>query len=277
MESPIVSVIIPTYNRAEYLKQAITSVLAQTYTNFELLILDNYSTDLTPDVVASFNDPRIKYLRHQCNIRSMANWSYGVYWAQGEYLCILGDDDWYTPEFICSRVEAFNKYENLAAVFSNYDICDQNGSSDKIIHTNNYNQEKVFSGNELINIIVNYEWFIGATLYKREIVVNLFEKSLMAGKAGDNALNINIALTPNTNIARICEKGLIYRRHSQQDSIQDARMLLVGSILAWKLPLQFEEHNENKRTLEKAAGKIYNRLGRIMWNSGQKKWQENIS
>jgi glycosyltransferase involved in cell wall biosynthesis len=82
MSQPLVSVIIPTYNRAEFLREAIQSVLAQTYTNFELLILDNCSPDHTPEVVAEFDDARIKYLRHQCNIGGIANWIYGMHWAR---------------------------------------------------------------------------------------------------------------------------------------------------------------------------------------------------
>jgi glycosyltransferase involved in cell wall biosynthesis len=271
MEPKLVSVIIPTYNRAEYLKQAIESVLAQTYTHFELLILDNCSPDHTPDVVARFSDPRIKYLRHACNIRGAANWSYGIYWAKGEYLCVLGDDDWYTPEFISSHVDAFTKYENIVAVFSNYDLYYQNDSNNNLISKPVYSQEKVFSGSKLIKIAVSHGWFLGATLYKRDIVVDLLEQSIMAGKAGDNSLNINIALTPYSKVVRICNKGLVYRIHSQQDSMQNERIVWIGHIAACTLPLQFEEHKEYKRELEIGADRVYNIIGRQTWDYGQKK------
>lgn len=271
MESPLVSVVIPTYNRADYLKQAIESVLAQTYTNFELLILDNCSTDQTPGIVAQFNDPRIKYIRHQCNIGASANWTYGIYWAKGEYISILGDDDWYLPEFISKRVDVFNKYKNVLAVFSNYNTCYQNGSVSEIINSPSYSQEKTLTGKELVNESVNHGWFLGATLYKRDIVAGLFEKSLMAGKAGDTLLNIYIALTPNSNVVRICNKDLIYRIHPEQDSMKNMRMMWLGYISACNLALWEEESFEYSKILNNSAARIYNLLGRLVWDSGQKK------
>jgi glycosyltransferase involved in cell wall biosynthesis len=62
-ETPLVSVILPTYNRASLLGRAIRSVLAQTYTNLELIVVDDCSPDATRDVVRSFDDPRLRYLR----------------------------------------------------------------------------------------------------------------------------------------------------------------------------------------------------------------------
>ena len=59
----LVSIIMPTYNQAEYIKAAIDSVFAQSYPIFELIVIDNYSTDATSNVVHSYHDPRIKYLK----------------------------------------------------------------------------------------------------------------------------------------------------------------------------------------------------------------------
>lgn len=267
---PLVSIIIPTYNRAEYLKQAIESVLVQTYTNFELLILDNCSPDNTPDVVKQFNDPRIKYIRHQCNIRGAANWSYGIYWAKGKYISILGDDDWYLPEFISKRVDTFNKYKNILAVFSNYDTCYQNVSDSNIISPPNLCYEKILTGKELLKAAVNNEWFLGATLYKRDVVVSLLEKASMAGKTGDTLLNIYITLTPNSNVARICNKDLIYRIHPEQDSMQNKTTMWLGYISACNLILLEERNVEYRKILFDSVARIYYLQGRLSWDSGQK-------
>jgi glycosyltransferase involved in cell wall biosynthesis len=269
-EKKLVSVIIPTYNRAEYLKQAIESVLAQSYSNFELLILDNCSPDNTPEIVAKFTDPRIKYLRHQCNIRGLANWSYGVYWAKGEVISILGDDDWYMPDFIYSRVKAFNEYNEILAVFSNYDTCYQNGSDSWIKISQDAIQEKILTGKELLNAAVTAEWFLGATLYKRDVVLSIFEKCLMAGKAGDLLLNIYIAMTPNSKVVRICDKEFVYRRHSEQDTVLNLKSVCIGHIAACTLPLLEEEYSEYRKILENSASKFYNILGRTTWDSGHK-------
>ncbi|WP_324721943.1 glycosyltransferase family 2 protein [Salinimicrobium sp. HB62] len=86
------SVIIPTYNRGNYLKKAILSVINQEYENWELLIIDDGSTDNTNHIVSQFKDPRIKYFYKQNEERSIAR-NFGIQNAQGEYICFLDSDD----------------------------------------------------------------------------------------------------------------------------------------------------------------------------------------
>lgn len=96
-ESPKVSVIIPTHNRAALLPRAVNSVLAQTYSDFELLIVDDYSTDDTPAVIAGFADPRVRAFRHDTNRGQSAGINTGVANARGEYISFLDDDDEWRP------------------------------------------------------------------------------------------------------------------------------------------------------------------------------------
>lgn len=88
-----VSVIIPTYNRTELLRQAINSVLGQTYQDLEIIIVDDASSANIKDVVASFRDKRIKYIRHETNRGSSAARNTGITTAQGDYIAFLDDDD----------------------------------------------------------------------------------------------------------------------------------------------------------------------------------------
>lgn len=271
MESHLVSVVIPTYNRADYLKQAVESVLAQTYTYFELLILDNCSNDHTPNIVSQFNDSRIKYIRHQCNILGTANWSYGIYWAKGEFVSILGDDDYYTSDFIESRINAFLKYQNIAAVFSNYDICNDQGAIISEFRSC-YNHDKVLSGNELLQLAVSNHWFLGSTLYKRDLFVSLFEKSLLAGKAADTYLNINIALDKIHNrVAWICNKGLIYRKHDDQDTLSGGEIIFIGHVNACTMPFKFDDYAVQRSILQEGAIWAYASLSRNAWLTGRTK------
>ncbi len=272
MESELVSVIIPTYNRADFLKEAIESVLAQTYENYELLILDNCSPDHTLDVVESFKDPRIKYLRHQCNIGSAANWAYGVHWAQGEYLSILGDDDKYRPDFLVRRVQGFSKTKNVAVVFSSYDICDENG---RIISSSEArrHEETVMNGRDLVAHAAHAKggWHIGASLYRRNIVVPLWNYTTLSGKAGDTALNIRIALNPENYGVWIPDRGLIYRRHPGQDMITGVKYVWIGHIRACKEPVENGDADEYRDILRGGLVRANNILGRIAWNRGQVK------
>ncbi|MEJ2005685.1 MAG: glycosyltransferase [Cyclobacteriaceae bacterium] len=91
-DSPFFSIIIPTYNRASVLPDAIRSVLDQKYSNFELIIVDDGSTDETEEVIASFRDKRIRYIQKINEERSIAR-NTGIYHASGSYVSFLDSDD----------------------------------------------------------------------------------------------------------------------------------------------------------------------------------------
>ena len=90
---PKVAVIIPTCNRSAFLKRAIESVCAQTYTDYEIIVVDDASTDDTPEVVAQFRDKPIQYIRHEENKGGSAARNTGITHSQSEYIAFLDDDD----------------------------------------------------------------------------------------------------------------------------------------------------------------------------------------
>lgn len=98
-ENPFFSIIIPTYNRAHTLRRPIESLLSQTFTNWELIIVDDGSTDETRSIVASYNDQRIKYVWQENQERSAAR-NHGIRLAQGEWLCFQDSDDEYMIEHL---------------------------------------------------------------------------------------------------------------------------------------------------------------------------------
>lgn len=93
-----VTVIIPTYNRADVLPRAIESVLAQTYEEFELLVVDDGSTDRTPEVLSSFDDGRLRVESHETNRGANAARNTGIDEADGKYVAFLDSDDTWYPE-----------------------------------------------------------------------------------------------------------------------------------------------------------------------------------
>ena len=94
-ENPLVSVIIPTYNRADLLVRAVQSAAQQTYTNLEIIIVDDASTENIDSVVETFDDHRISYLRHDANYGASTTRNSGIKVAKGDYLAFLdSDDDW---------------------------------------------------------------------------------------------------------------------------------------------------------------------------------------
>ena len=105
--NPRVSVILPTYNRAQLIAQAIQSVLDQTYQDFELIIVDDGSKDETEEVVNSFDDERIRYARHEENKGANAARNTGIAMARGEYIAFQDSDDKWLPEKLERQMRIF--------------------------------------------------------------------------------------------------------------------------------------------------------------------------
>ena len=102
-----VSVIIPTYNRAKLIKRSILSVLNQTYQNFEIIVVDDGSADDTKSVVESFNNPKIRYIRHDINKGQSAARNTGIKNAKGKYIAFQDSDDEWLPEKLEKQMSCF--------------------------------------------------------------------------------------------------------------------------------------------------------------------------
>ena len=100
----MVSVVIPAYNRERYLADAVDSVLAQTFTDFELLIVDDGSRDRTVEIAKSYRDPRIRLVRHERNRGVAAARNTGVAEARGAYVAFLDSDDVAYPDRLARQV-----------------------------------------------------------------------------------------------------------------------------------------------------------------------------
>ena len=107
--SALVSIVLPTFKRAHVLPWAIRSVLAQSYTHWELIVVDDNSPDDTAAVVASFTDPRIRYVKNEPNLKLPRALNRGFSMAQGEFLTWTSDDNLYAPtaiEKMVARLQA---------------------------------------------------------------------------------------------------------------------------------------------------------------------------
>ncbi len=122
-----VSVIIPTFNRVEYVRRAVESVLAQTYTELEVLVVDDGSTDATQTAIQQMADPRIRYMYQENAGRSAArNW--GIQCAQGDYICLLDDDDKFFPNKIQRQAACLEQNQDVGLVTSAIQYIDQHGN-----------------------------------------------------------------------------------------------------------------------------------------------------
>lgn len=124
--SPKVSIIVPTYNRAKVLPRAIESVLAQSYTDFELIVVDDGSTDATPQVLSAFDDQRLRIIR-QANAGLSAARNRGVSESVGEYLAFLDDDDEFTPLKLEHQVAYLEQHPEAGLVAGGHECIDDDG------------------------------------------------------------------------------------------------------------------------------------------------------
>jgi len=114
--SPLVTIAIPTFNRAELLEGCLRAALAQTYPNFEVLVSDNASADSTPQLLQRFDDRRLRVMRQTSNIGLLPNWNACLAEARGEFIVFVSDDDRVSPNLLERCVSTLSGRKDIAIV-----------------------------------------------------------------------------------------------------------------------------------------------------------------
>lgn len=124
--TPLVSIVIPVYNRETYIIDAIESSLAQTYENIEIIVVDNKSTDRTMDVLLDYErkDSRIRVFQNDENIGPVLNWKRCFEEAKGDYIKVLWSDDWMENDFVKKAIQLFD--DETAFVMSSIKLVNNN-------------------------------------------------------------------------------------------------------------------------------------------------------
>ena len=157
-----VSIVMPAFNAEKYIGDAIDSVRNQTYTNWELLIVDDCSTDNTREIITSIEDKRIRYLKNSTNSGAAISRNYALREADGKWIALLDSDDVWTPNKLEKQIE-FMMEHGYAFTFTDYRIC-LNGSWLPYVCTGpNHVNKKNFS---LINDIKTMFRTVGAVRKK---------------------------------------------------------------------------------------------------------------
>ena len=117
---PEISVVIPTFNRAELLRKAVNSVLTQTDVDLEIIISDNCSTDHTPQVASEFqDDARVRYFRNERNLGMVGNWQKAVFErASADWFVLMSDDDFFTDPAYLGKAARVIRLERPAFVYA---------------------------------------------------------------------------------------------------------------------------------------------------------------
>ncbi len=124
---PKVSILMPAYNGERYLRKAVESILGQTFTDFEFIIVDDGSTDKTSLILASFADPRILLLRNRANEGIVASLNRGLAVARGEYLARQDADDISLPKRLEKQVEFLDSHRDVGLLGTAYSVINQQG------------------------------------------------------------------------------------------------------------------------------------------------------
>lgn len=145
----MVSIVLVTYNRAKRLRLSIRDILSQTFTDFELIICDDYSPDDTEQVCRKFEalDSRIRYFRHDHNRQMPSNLNFGIQQARYEYVAILHDGDRFRNDLIEQWYRAISTNDNVGVVFNT--LADSE-SGDRIVQINQQFKEGIISGEYLL-------------------------------------------------------------------------------------------------------------------------------
>lgn len=152
MSKPKISVLIPAYNHGSYLRDTIESVLNQTFTDFELLISDDFSTDDTADIIRSYSDDRIIPFFFSKNIGTVRSLNRLLDAATGEYIAVLGSDDLWIENKLKQQLEVLENNSSLAACFSYATIIDMNSkpiTDEKLFPVNIFNLENAHKSSML--------------------------------------------------------------------------------------------------------------------------------
>lgn len=122
----MVSIIVPVYNVEKFIEATVNSVLSQTYTDFELLLVDDCSTDKTLEIINRFSDNRIRLIKMEDNLGAWAARNRGLKEAKGELIAFLDSDDLWVPEKLEKEI-CFMKAEDAGFVFTGYEFADSDG------------------------------------------------------------------------------------------------------------------------------------------------------
>lgn len=237
----LLSIVIPTYNRAPLIISTIHSVLMQTYANFEVIVVDDGSKDNTGDVVKAIGDKRIRYYKKDNEERAAAR-NYGTQKARGEYITFLDSDDILLPHFLSEAVKMIRKERSPEWFHIRYRITDDQNNviSERLIYnTKTNNNKRLFYEGNFISCI-------GVFLRKDIALANLFNPDRRLIISEDHELWLRIAAQYPLRINDTVSANLIQHETRSVTNFQKDT-LISGK----ELSLQLILHNpQSKRYVE---------------------------
>lgn len=252
---PKVSVILPTYNRADILGRSISSVLDQTFHDLELIVVDDASTDNTKEVVESFEDNRIHYITHNINKGAASAMNTGINDSNGCFVSIQNSDDFWLPEKIENEVNAFARSDSkIGVVYSK--LCQV--QNNRRVYVPGFKVKKK-EGN-IHDELLNGNFITGLSLIRKECFekVGLYDENL----PGLEDWELYIRISKYYDF-RYIDKTLIIAELSQ-DSLSVKPSIFINST-----KMILKKHNKKFKENSIAAGLNYGFIGSWLCLDGQ--------
>ncbi|CDH43066.1 glycosyltransferase [Candidatus Contendibacter odensensis] len=209
MSDPRISVLMSVHNGERFLREAVDSILNQTYTNFEFIIFDDCSTDSSLAILQSYTDPRIRIIKNDKNLGLTVSLNKGLSLAQGELIARMDADDISRPSRFEKQVVFLDQHPEVAVVGTWIECIDREGRIFKQIKSPT---EPAIIRNELLR--KNFMWHPTVTFRKHAAITT----GGYQNKAGRFAQDYDLwlRLSDNHQIANLPEYLLLYRYHAEQ-------------------------------------------------------------
>lgn len=262
---PLVSVIIPAFNRVDYIKETIHSVLNQNWPNIEIIVVDDGSSDGTFEILRQFSDDqKIKLLSHtnRENKGQSAALNVGLRAASGEFIAILDSDDLFAPTKLVDQVKFFEAQPSFDMVYGKGLAIDQNGNP--LFYTLSENHEE--TGDPARILLDCYVAIPGGALFRRSLIekVGFFEESFRAAQDHDMA----VRLFEVGKVGYLPEVAFHYRKHG--DSISQRGLERRWSTGFEVLSRARDRYPYPSHVIRKRAAVLNFRLGQTYWREGRR-------
>ena len=215
--NPMISVVMPVYNGERYLREAIDSILNQTYADFEFIILNDGSTDKTEEIILSYNDPRIVYVKNDENLQIVKTLNKGIALAQGKYIARMDSDDISLPARFEKQVQFMENNQRV-------DIC---GTWIEVFDLRNEKWEYPIGHEEIKSVLLFNSALAHPSVIMKKSIFKTNQYDEKYNKAQDYALWVNLLRTYTFHNIPICL--LRYRLHEKQAE-QDVQFNFANEI-----------------------------------------------
>ena len=218
----LLSVIIPTYNHGRFLRQAVSSVLEQGLQDIEILVLDNASTDGTPEIMRAYADePRVRYLRNPRNVGPSYNVLNGIQIARGRYLSMLMADDFYNPGYLSRLLPRLLQKPDAVVGYTAIRWVNEQGEALAAPRHPGYRNDDYDGGrNEVAELLIHDNYIPpSAALIQREPFLQVWRRDPQLNGAGDWLSMLQVA-EKYPDFVFLSEPGVTYRSHAAQLSTE---------------------------------------------------------